>query len=235
VRVSRGGLLLGGSGRVWAAWLLAACVLAVVALGAMFKGQTRPDAFDNAVDSPFVSFFAGHRTLLAWLAIPGTLVPAIVISVAIAACCLIVGRLNGVVLALAAVPAAAGLDDGLLKHVFDRTYLGSLSFPSGHTTTVVALTATVAVLVLVPPQRAGTRPARVLLVVAGCVVSAVVASAVIALQWHYFTDTVAGAAVGIGTVCALALVLDLGLSRYAERPAVSMIQASTRASSRQAS
>ena len=27
--------------------------------------------------------------------------------------------------------------------------------------------------------------------------------------WHYFTDTVAGAAVGVGTVCALALVIDL--------------------------
>jgi membrane-associated phospholipid phosphatase len=32
---------------------------------------------------------------------------------------------------------------------------------------------------------------------------------VIGLRWHYFTDTVAGAAVGIGTVCALALLLDL--------------------------
>jgi len=29
------------------------------------------------------------------------------------------------------------------------------------------------------------------------------------LRWHYFTDTVAGAAVGIGTVCGLALILDL--------------------------
>ena len=32
---------------------------------------------------------------------------------------------------------------------------------------------------------------------------------VIGLRWHYFTDTVAGAAVGIGTVCGLALLLDL--------------------------
>lgn len=235
MRVPRGRLLLGASGRVGAAWLLAACVVVVVALGTVFRGQTRPDGLDNTVDAPFVSFFTGHTTLLVRLAFPGTLVPAIVISVAIAAGCLVAGRLNGAVLALAAVPAAVGLDDGLLKHVFDRTYLGSLSFPSGHTSTVVALTATVAVLVLVPPQRAGTRPVRVLLVAAGCVVSALVAMAVIALRWHYFTDTVAGAAVGIGTVCALALVLDLALSRYAERPAVSMIQASIRASSRQAS
>jgi hypothetical protein len=36
-----------------------------------------------------------------------------------------------------------------------------------------------------------------------------VAVGVIGLKWHYFTDTVAGAAVGIGTVCGLALLLDL--------------------------
>jgi membrane-associated phospholipid phosphatase len=228
-------LLLGRSGRTWAAAVLAGCVLVVGVLGAVFRGQTRADGFDNAVDSPFIAFFAGHRTLLTWLAFPGTLGPALVISVAVAACCLIGGRLNGAVLALAAVPAAAGLDDGLLKHVFDRTYLGSLTFPSGHTTTVVALTASVAVLVLVPPQRASTRPLRVLLVAVGCVVSALLAMAVIALRWHYFTDTVAGAAVGVGTVCALALILDLALSRYGRRAAVSTIQASTRASSRQES
>jgi len=37
----------------------------------------------------------------------------------------------------------------------------------------------------------------------------VVAVGVIGLRWHYFTDTVAGAAVGIGTVCGFALLLDL--------------------------
>jgi membrane-associated phospholipid phosphatase len=45
------------------------------------------------------------------------------------------------------------------------------------------------------------------------VLGVVVAIAVIGLQWHYFTDTVAGAAVGIGMVCGLALVLDLPAAR----------------------
>jgi len=31
---------------------------------------------------------------------------------------------------------------------------------------------------------------------------------VIGLRWHYFTDTVAGAAVGIATVCGLTLIID---------------------------
>jgi len=209
VRVRRGRLLLGSSGRAPAAVVLAVCVIVTGVLGLLFRGQTRADGFDNAVDSPFITFFAGHKHLLLWLALPGTLVPAIVISVAIAAWCLVAGRLNGAVLALAAVPVASGLDDGLLKHVFNRTYLGSLAFPSGHTTSVVALTATLAVLLFAPPRQAGTRVARAALLAICCATVAVVVVAVIALRWHYFTDTVAGAAVGVGTVCALALVLDL--------------------------
>ncbi len=235
MRVSRGRPLLGRSGRIWACWLLAACVIVVAAGGAVFSGQTRADGFDNAVDSPFITFFAGHTDLLLKMAFPGTLVPAIVISVVVAACCLLAGWRSGAVLALTAVPAATALDDELLKRLFDRTYLGALSFPSGHTTSIVSLTAMLAVLLLVPPQRPGTRTARVLVVAAGCVVSALVASAVIGLRWHYFTDTVAGAAVGIGTVCALALILDLAGFRHSRRPAVATIQASTSASSPQAS
>ena len=41
------------------------------------------------------------------------------------------------------------------------------------------------------------------------VLGCVVAVGVVGLRWHYFTDTVAGAAVGIGTVCGLALLADL--------------------------
>jgi membrane-associated phospholipid phosphatase len=185
------------------------CALVVVVLGVAFAHQTRADGFDNAVDSPFISLFAGHRWLLPWLAKPGTLVPAVVVSLVIAAWCVAFGRLNGAVLALTAVPVAAGLDDGLLKHVFGRTYFGALVFPSGHTTTVVALAATLAVLLLVPPQRASTLAVRVLAVAVACAAACVVAAAVIAFRWHYFTDTVAGAAVGVGTVCALSVILDL--------------------------
>jgi len=140
-----------------------------------------------------------------------------VISAVIAAGCLIAGRLNGAVLALTAVPVADGLTDGLLKPLFHRTYLGGVVFPSGHTTAVVALTAMLAVLLLVPPQRRSTRVVRVLVVAVFCVASALVATAVIALRWHYFTDTVAGAAVGVGTVCALALILDLVWGRASRR------------------
>jgi uncharacterized membrane protein len=38
---------------------------------------------------------------------------------------------------------------------------------------------------------------------------------VIALRWHYFTDTVAGVATGTGTVLALALLIDLTSAKAA--------------------
>jgi membrane-associated phospholipid phosphatase len=212
--------LLGPSGRAWASGLLAGCAILVGLLGLVFRGQTRAGGFDGAVDPSFIAFFAGHRDLLPWLAKPGTPIPAVLISAVIAAGCLIAGRLNGAVLALTAVPAAVGLTDGLLKPVFHRTYLGGVVFPSGHTAAVVALAATLAVLLLVPPQRSSTRVARVLLVAIFCVAAGLVATAVIALRWHYFTDTAAGAAVGVGTVCALALILDLAWDWAGRRRAV---------------
>jgi membrane-associated phospholipid phosphatase len=133
----------------------------------------------------------------------------VVLSAAIVIACLLTSRLNGAVLAAAAVPVAVGLDEGLLKPLVHRTYLGTLTYPSGHTTAMFALAATVTVLLLVPPQPAYAGVLRVLIPASVCVLACVVAIAVIALRWHYFTDTVAGAAVGVGTVCGLALILDL--------------------------
>jgi membrane-associated phospholipid phosphatase len=191
---------------------LAACVIVVAVLGLLVKGQTTADGFDNAVDGAVIAFFAGHRGVLGWLAWPATSVPAIALSAAAALGCLVTRRLNGALLAVTAVSAAAALDDALLKHLFHRTYLGQLAFPSGHTTSVSAQAALLAVLLLVPPQRPGTRAARVALVAVFYAILLVTATGVIALRWHYFTDTVAGAAVGTGTVLVLAFLIDLAFA-----------------------
>jgi membrane-associated phospholipid phosphatase len=217
--VPRRGPLLGAN-RAWAVLALAGCVTVVAALGLLFRGQASPDGFDRAADAPVVAFFAGRYGLLLWLALPGTVMPAVAVSAVMAACCLAARRLTGAVPAVTAVPVAAGLDDALLKHLFHRTYLGQLAFPSGHTTSAAALTATLAVLLLIPPQRAATRTARVTLAALACAVTATVATAVIGLRWHYLTDTVAGAAVGVAAVIALALLLDLGQRRLGALPRV---------------
>jgi membrane-associated phospholipid phosphatase len=221
--------LLAASARPWAGALLACCAILVALLGVLFAHQTTAGGFDHAVDSPVITWLGGYQGLLPWLAAPGSLIPAGVLSAAVVVTCLLTGRLNGAVLAAAAVPASVGLVEGLLKPLVDRTYLGSLSYPSGHTTGMFALAATITVLLASSPRAAKARTLRVLIPAAACVLASVVAIAVIALRWHYFTDTVAGAAVGIGTVCGLALILDLpAVRRWLARASRSRLRLSRR-------
>jgi membrane-associated phospholipid phosphatase len=189
--------------------LLACCVILVTVLGILFAHHTTADHLDQAIDSPVITWLGSHPGLAAWLAAPGSQLPAVGLSAVIVVACLLTGRLKGALLAAAAVPAAVGLNDGLCKPLVHRTYLGAVSYPSGHTATIFALAATVAVLLYVPPRSARVRLLRIAIPAAVCVLGGVVAVGVIGLKWHYFTDTVAGAAVGIGTVCGLALLLDL--------------------------
>ncbi len=209
IQLRPGRPLLAASARPWAGALLACCAVLVAVLGVLFAHQASADRLDHAVDSRVIAWLGGHRGLLLWLAAPGSLIPAAVLCAVIVGACLLTGRLNGAVLAAAAIPVAVGLDEVLLKPLVDRTYWGNVVYPSGHTTAVFTLAATVTVLLLPPPRPAKAAALRVLIPVAACALGVIVAIAVIGLQWHYFTDTVAGAAVAIGTVCGLALLLDL--------------------------
>jgi membrane-associated phospholipid phosphatase len=202
-------LLLAASARPRLAAVLTGCAILVAALGALFAGQSTADAFDRTVDSPVITVFAGHRGLALWLAFPGTTIPAVVLTAALTIGCLLTGRRRGAVLALLVVPVTAVITDWLLKPLVHRTYIGQVVYPSGHTATIVALAATLTVLLLAPPRPALPRWLRIVILAVAYLTAMVVVIGVIAVRFHYFTDTVAGAAVGIGTVCALALVLDL--------------------------
>ena len=207
-------LLGGGAGRRWAAITLGCCVVVVAVLGLLFVHQTTADGFDRLVDEPLVRWLGGpHSTLLGWMEYPGTQVPALVISVAIAVVCLRSRRYTGAILALVAVLAATRVDDWLLKPLFHRTYLGALVYPSGHTSSVVAMVTVYAVLFLFPPQNARTRAPRLAGLAVLLALTVITILGVIGLRWHYLTDTIGGAAVGAGTVCALALALDWAAER----------------------
>jgi membrane-associated phospholipid phosphatase len=205
-----------GRRRAWR--LLAACVVVTLAIGVAFARQSTADGFDRVVDDPVIRLLGGHATALHWMEYPGTQVPALVLSLAMAAACVGARRLNGVVLALMAVFVATRIDEWLLKPLFHRTYLGALSYPSGHTTSVVTMIACYVVLFLLAPQVPKTRAWLLAGLVVLLVLLVVTALGVIGLRWHYFTDVVGGAAVGVAAVCALCLLLDsacrwLGLSR----------------------
>ena len=114
----------------------------------------------------------------------------------------------GVLLAVAAVPVAVGLCELLIKPLVHRTYIGQVVYPSGHVAAISALAATVTVLLLAAPRPVLARPLRVFVLILAYLTVAAVVVGVIAVRFHYFTDTVAGVAVGTGTVCGLALILD---------------------------
>jgi membrane-associated phospholipid phosphatase len=212
-----GRFLLAASARPRAGVLLAGCAILVAVLGVLFAHRSTADAFDHAVDSPVITVFAGHPVLALRLASPGTTAPAVVVSVVIAVACLITRRFRGGVLAVAAVPVAVGLCELLIKPLVHRTYIGQVVYPSGHVAAISALAATVTVLLLAGPRPVLARPLRVFVLILAYLAVAAVVVGVIAVRFHYFTDTVAGVAVGTGAVCGLALILDEAAARLGGR------------------
>jgi membrane-associated phospholipid phosphatase len=191
-------------------WVLTACCAVTVAgLPVLFARHTGLDWLDQSADPRIQAMYRAHHDLLPWLARPGNGILVATLTVIIAVACLVTGRVNGAVLAAVAVPMAGLLTEHVLKPLVGRTTLGFLSYPSGHATGTFALAAVLAVLMLNPPGRALTPALRLIVPAAAVALACVVSTAMIGLGWHYLTDTIAGAAVGIGTVAATALVLDL--------------------------
>ena len=208
-------LLAGSAARRRTAIVLACCTIAAVTLGVMFAHQQRTDGFDRVIDSWITGSLGGHPTLLRWLAAPAELVPAGLTSLIMVLACLVTGRLKGAVLAATAVPVSSAVCDALMKPLVHRN---DLAYPSGHVTSILALTAMVTVLLVLSPQPLITGPARRLIPLAAGLCACGVVVAVVGLRWHFFTDAIGGAAVGTGSVCALTLALDLpAVSRWLRR------------------
>ena len=213
--------LLDGRLRRWTAVLLACCTVLLVVLGVLVAHQSRLDGLDQAIDSWVVRSVAGQDGLLRWLAALATVGPAGGTSLIMVAACLVTGRLKGAILATTAVPVASALCDSLAKPLFHR---GDLAYPSGHVTSILALIAMLTVLFVLPPRPFVRGRARLLVPAAGGLAGCGVAVAVIGLRWHFFTDTIGGAALGTGTVCALALLLDLpAVSHWLQTPTTWLI------------
>jgi membrane-associated phospholipid phosphatase len=178
-------------------------------LGAWLRDGPHTDLMDTAIDARVQASFAGRSKLLAVLTWLGDL-PAVTVMIAILVlACLLRRRYRGAALVAISVPAAALITERLLKPLVGRTSLGFLSFPSGHATGTFALATVITVLLVGAPGAV-----RLAAAVAAFGAASAVAAAMIALGLHYFTDTVAGAAVGGGTVLATALVLDLLMQAF---------------------
>jgi membrane-associated phospholipid phosphatase len=192
-----------------AALVVTGCAAVTASLALAFAGQARPGALDAAVDAHVRSGLGQHQEQLRLLAKLGGQVPVAVLTAALILACLATRRWRGAALAGLAVPGAVALTEYVLKPLVGRTILsGYDSFPSGHTTALFALAATFAVLLAGParPRLAGA--VRLLLILGAALIAAGVAGSMVARGYHYFTDTVAGTAVGIGIVLLTALIID---------------------------
>jgi membrane-associated phospholipid phosphatase len=110
---------------------------------------------------------------------------------------------SGAALVAISVSLAVALTDGILKPLIGGTSWGN-PFPSGHVTSVAALATALTVLLARAPRRL-----RLVLACTAFLIAGGVAIGVIGARMHHFSDTIGGTAVGIGTVLATALILDL--------------------------
>jgi membrane-associated phospholipid phosphatase len=196
-----------------AAALAVACAAVVLALGLRYHGQAHGGWLDAVLDPRIQGMLGRFARTLGVLADAGTLVPAALMVTALVAACLATRRWTGAVLAAVAEPLSIVLTEYVLKPLDGRTLGGGLAFPSGHATAMFALAVTVAVLLADPPRRRWPPAARVLAVLVALMAAAAVALAMVALNAHYVTDAIGGAAVGTGVTLACALILDRLVAR----------------------
>ena len=199
--------LLSDAARLPAAAIVVACVVTTALLGASLGHGAHTDRVDTVIDARVKTILPENAKLLERLAWPGGLRAIIGMTAVLVLVCLLWRRYRGAALAAISIPAAAVITEQLLKPLVGRTSLGFLSFPSGHATGAFALATVITVLLARAPRVA--RAVGIDAAVVAFAVASVVSAAMIALGFHYFTDAIGGAAVGVGTVLATALVIDL--------------------------
>lgn len=192
-----------------AALLVAGCVAVTTWLALAFGHQARADRFDAVVDARIRGALASYQGPLHLLTLLGGQLSVAELTAALVLACLVTRWWRGAALAGLAVPAAVALTELVLKPLVGRSIGGYPSFPSGHATAMFALAATCAVLLANPPRPRLPRAVRLLLLAGAVLVAATVPVGMVALGFHYFTDIVAGTAVGTGTVLLIALLIDL--------------------------
>ena len=213
----RGPLLSAVARRAAAGLVLGSAVL-VAGGGVLVMHQRQAGWLDRSADSTIRAALAGHGGLLVAVADLVKPVRVAVLIAVVALACVAARRLNGALLIVLSVPTAAAATEGL-KRLVGRTLHGALVYPSGHTTAAFALASVVVVLVLGLPPHVLPFAVRLAMAFAAVLTAGAVALAVIGLNWHYFSDTLAGAAVGAGTVAGASLAIDLAHRHASSRAA----------------
>lgn len=187
---------------------MAAVVLCVLAV--YYHGATGPGAVDRwIITTPGERLLAPSPagTVATAISSGGGPIVAAVLVCALALLCLLLRRRRLAVLAILG-PAAAVTVTELLKPLVGRTIHGAaLAFPSGHTTLFAALGLVVALL-LVDMLGPGRSAAVALVVGIGLLAGVAMASSLVALGYHYPTDTVGGLCSAFAVVPAVAGLVE---------------------------
>ena len=202
--------LLSAPARRRSAVALIACAVFTGAAGYVCSADTGGDFADGPVDSWVTQHLGGHAHALQLAADLGQGPQVAVMTLVLVVTCLAARWVNGALLALVSIPVAAALTEFVLKPLVNQHYS---SFPSGRSTGIFAVITVVTVLLAgTPGARIPPRGRRIVIAVA-YLVGCAVAVATVGLGYHTATDVVGGAAVGTGVVLAVALVLDVPISR----------------------
>lgn len=213
--------LLPASARRPAVVIIVICAMVIAVGGVVAAGNHHGNALDRPVDSWILRHLGGHHRILHDVTNIGQGITLLVLTLALILACLAARRLNGAILSALSLAVASVLTEVVLKPLIGET-IGRpavLSYPSGHTTTAFTLTAVVVVLLVDPPSGRPAPAIRLALAILAVLMGCAVAVSLVGIRYHYFTDTVAGAAVATGTVLGCALLLDLPRIRsWLERP-----------------
>lgn len=214
-RGSAPALLPGAARRV--AVILICCCAVVVTVGAVLgAGRSQPNALSRPVDTWLQAHLGVHHTALQLVSDLGV-AAAELAAVVLVLAALGARRRNVAALALISVPLAWVLTEFVLKPLVDERIDNFLTYPSGHTQAVFCVATIITVALLNPPRVRPARWLRILVVAVTVAVGVAVAISMIGLDYHYFTDTVAGAATGVGVALGTALCLDAPRARRALR------------------
>ncbi len=208
--------LLPGPARRTAAILIFCCAVLVTAGALLGAGRSRPNALSRPVDSWIQTHIGAHHTALQLISNLGVLGSELVALLLVLAA-LAARRRNLAALALISVPLAWISTEFVLKPLVRERIDNYLTYPSGHTEAVFCAATVLAVALFNPVRTSPPGWLRVLVVAIAAAVGAAVAVSMIGLDYHYFTDTVAGAAAGIAVALCTALLLDTPRARRALR------------------
>ena len=195
--------LLPTAARRLAVIILVICVLVIAIQAVWIRHGMETSWMDAAVGTKVAAGLGGHPHLLAVLVWAGEPVPFTALTATLTLGCVLWRRYEGGALVAISAPLAVAITELVLKPLVGGTSWG-YPFPSGHVTSVVALATSLTVLLARTPRRL-----RLVLACTAFLAAGAVALGVIGAQMHHFSDTVGGAAVGIGTVLLTALILDL--------------------------